>query len=492
MVNRRQVVYALIATLVVVLCGTSLIGVEFSLISEKFNSFKGYHKRASPGGGEDAVATEDSAVKQQDKGDEERTLKILRTADSGSQAKASSSVQPRANDTHSASPEAPSKDAQPNADDGQEHQALTPQVTNTANKANAAVASKPASTTAHESALDTQMPAPGDQVVSSSTAQGSLVDDAATLDEQALSPGEQDASNSTGSNQGSTVNAVDAPDEGTADEPTAEADANEPTSEEQHSDEYDLDELMTAELIAQIESQENDCLSPMHVHLLWIGDINKAPQSRHKYTDMGYSLTVHTSAEEILEGFHPYVLEAYKLAVPNVVGYDFLKFAMLYKFGGLSADADTKPTIMASQVQWPADCDVVFGKELRNDNWRKPVFLDKGHGAYDMNRPFQILNWAMAVNKPRNPHIKELMKGAMMHFFGRRDMEQTLIQDISGSGLMSDYVALLHEKGGRSYPDVYRDESRYYPVQGMCLTDGYLHGKWIHHDFLNSWRQGVH
>ncbi|TYZ64397.1 hypothetical protein PybrP1_012360 [[Pythium] brassicae (nom. inval.)] len=251
---------------------------------------------------------------------------------------------------------------------------------------------------------------------------------------------------------------------------------------------FDMEELMMPELIEQIENETDDPLSPVHVHMLWIGDLNHAPYERHLYTDFGYKLTVHTDPEEILKGFHPHVLKAYKLAIPAVVGYDFLKFAMVYKYGGLSVDADTSPSIPASALHYPSDCDVVFGKEAQLSRWDRPVYRQVGSNTYGLNRPFQILNWAMAARKPRNPHIKWLMRTAMMHFFGLRDMELSLIQDISGSGLMSDYVALLHEQEGRSYPEVYRDESKYYPVQGLCLTDGYLHGKWIRHAFHGSWK----
>ncbi|GAB9475221.1 hypothetical protein Gpo141_00012323 [Globisporangium polare] len=249
----------------------------------------------------------------------------------------------------------------------------------------------------------------------------------------------------------------------------------------------ELKELMTPELIAQIASQENDCLKPMHVHLVWIGDIDKAPPNRLKYTDMGYELTVHTSVEEILDGFQPYVLKAYKQAIPNVVGYDFLKLAMLYKFGGLAADADTFPAIPASEIQWPTDCDVVLGKEARANPWEKPIYRRSGANVYGLNRPFQILNWAMAASAPRNPHVKRLMEMAMMHFFGLRDMEFDVVQDVSGSGLMTDYVAMLHEQEGRSYFNVFQD-GKHVPVQRLCLTDGYLYGAWIHHDFHGSWK----
>lgn len=254
-----------------------------------------------------------------------------------------------------------------------------------------------------------------------------------------------------------------------------------------------LNELMTLEWIEKIETQRIDPLSPVQVHLVWIGDLSKAPDGRKKYSDKGYQLTLHSSPEEILEGFHPYVLKAYRQAIPTVVGYDFLKFALLYKHGGFAVDADTSPAIPASEVKFPSDCDVIFGKEAVAPNWEKPVYRDKGGPTYGLNRPFQILNWAMAAAKPRNKHIKYMLRAAMMHFFGLRDMEGDLIQDISGSGLMTDYMALLHEKEGRNYRDVYMDRSKIVPVEGLCMTDGHLRGGWIDHHFLGSWKKpGAH
>ncbi|GAB9464466.1 hypothetical protein Gpo141_00001896 [Globisporangium polare] len=250
-----------------------------------------------------------------------------------------------------------------------------------------------------------------------------------------------------------------------------------------------LDELMTPELIRKIESEQIDPLSPIQVHLIWIGDLNNAPEDRFRYTEQGYNLTVHTSAEEILEGFHPFVLKAYRLAIPKVVGYDFLKFALLYKYGGFAADADTKPVVHASEIKFPSDCDVMFGKEAVATDWEKPVYREKGAATYLLNRPFQILNWVMVASKPRNKHTEWFLQTAMMHFLGLRDMEYNLIQDISGSGLMTDYVALLHEQAGRDYREVYDDRDKYIPVEGLCLTDEYLTKKWIYHVFLNTWKQ---
>lgn len=72
-------------------------------------------------------------------------------------------------------------------------------------------------------------------------------------------------------------------------------------------------------------------------------------------------------------------------------------------------------------------------------------------------------------------------------------MENDLIQDISGSGLMTDYVVMLYDKQGRDFRDVYMDLSKYYPAEGLCLTDGYLRGDWIQHTFLGFWKlPGAH
>ncbi|TYZ62307.1 hypothetical protein PybrP1_009754 [[Pythium] brassicae (nom. inval.)] len=264
-----------------------------------------------------------------------------------------------------------------------------------------------------------------------------------------------------------------------------------------------LDEILTPEMVKQIEARERkqdsastnnhvDPLAPVQVHMVWIGQVSKAPTEHTRYRDLGYNLTVHSDPEEILNGFHPFVLKAYRLAVPSVVGYDFLKFALLYKHGGLAVDADTQPVVDASEVQreFPRnECDVVFGKEAAVKGWKKPVFRKTGGPKYGLIRPFQILNWAMAASKPRNGHIKWLMQTAMMHFFGMRDMEMSLVQDISGSGLMTDYVALLHEKHGRSYREVFEDHDTVVPVEGLCLTDGHFRGQWIDHSFANTWRQ---
>lgn len=251
-------------------------------------------------------------------------------------------------------------------------------------------------------------------------------------------------------------------------------------------------ELMEPQLIAEIARRPVEP-SPIQAHLVWIGDLATAPATMHNYTAMGFALTVHTSVEEILDGFHPYVLRAFKLAVPNVVGFDFLKLLLLYKYGGIAADADTTPAVNASAIEFPRGCDVIFGKEthMPYEWFEKPLYRHDGVGQkYPFNRPFQVLNWAMMAAAPRNPHVKRLIEMAMMHFFGLRDMEFKFIQDVAGSGLMTDYVALLHEREGRSYEKVYKNREKLFPVQGMCLTDGYLTGYWIRHEFIGTWKQG--
>ncbi|KAF1313164.1 hypothetical protein FI667_g17635, partial [Globisporangium splendens] len=253
-------------------------------------------------------------------------------------------------------------------------------------------------------------------------------------------------------------------------------------------------ELLTSEWIAKIaQEQENECLNPMHVHLVWIGDIDKAPPTIHNYTDRGYRLAVHSSTEEILDGFHPYVLKAFKQAVPQVVGFDSLKFALLYKHGGLVVDADTTPSIRASELEYPMECDIIFGKETHLPKGvyaGHPKYITEGARDYPFSRPYQLLNWAMVASKPRNKHIKKLMEISMMHFFGLRDTEFGTVQDMAGSGPMTDYFALLHEREGRNFPDTFDDPS-IVPVDGACMTDGHLTGGWIQHPNLGSWKNST-
>lgn len=48
------------------------------------------------------------------------------------------------------------------------------------------------------------------------------------------------------------------------------------------------------------------------MHVVCIGNISKAPRGPNQYIKQGYKLVVHTSAEELIEGFQPYMLKAYR------------------------------------------------------------------------------------------------------------------------------------------------------------------------------------
>lgn len=248
-------------------------------------------------------------------------------------------------------------------------------------------------------------------------------------------------------------------------------------------------ELMTPALLETIRNQDSDCLDPVQVQLLWIGDMSKAPKEIRQFTDQGFNITVHTSVDEILDGFQPFVRKAFELAIPTVVGYDFLKFLLLYKYGGFVVDADTTPQLPATAVAFPVDCSVIFGKEyhMPKEWFTAPQYREEGGATYPLVRPYQLLNWAMAASTPRNVHIGRLIEMCMMRFFGLRDMEYKLIQDIAGSGLMSDYFAMLYEREGKSYPEAF-DNPEIVPVDGACMADELFTGKWIFHHYLGSWK----
>ncbi|GAB9466874.1 hypothetical protein Gpo141_00004239 [Globisporangium polare] len=256
-----------------------------------------------------------------------------------------------------------------------------------------------------------------------------------------------------------------------------------------HTSGNDQHELMTPALLETTRAQDSDCLDPVQVHLLWIGDVSKAPKEIVQYTEQGFNITVHTSVDEILEGFQPFVRKAFELAIPTVVGYDFLKFLLLYKYGGFVVDADTTPQLPAAAVAFPVDCSVIFGKEahMPKEWFTAPQYREEGGATYPLVRPYQLLNWAMAASTARNVHIGRLIEMCMMRFFGLRDMEYKLIQDIAGSGLMSDYFAMLYEREGKSYPAAF-DNPEIVPVDGACMADELFTGKWIFHHYLGSWK----
>jgi hypothetical protein len=239
---------------------------------------------------------------------------------------------------------------------------------------------------------------------------------------------------------------------------------------------------------------ERDESLPPQVHALWIGDPSLVAERLKQYGQMGFEMTIHNSIDDILDGFAPHVRHAYELAIPRVVGFDFLKLLLLYKFGGLVVDADTYPLVFAHQVTYTSDCRVLFGKEAHLDPWQfdKPTYRKVGGITYGLNRPYQLLNWAMLAREPRNKHVAELIDGAMRHFYGLRDMDESLVQDVSGSGLMSDYVALLYAEHGLDYVAAFNDMApavTVSAVDGLCILENELRDGWIHHDFMNTWRQ---
>lgn len=254
--------------------------------------------------------------------------------------------------------------------------------------------------------------------------------------------------------------------------------------------EHPPDHLLLPEYV---ERSASDHFDAKHVRAVWIGDLERMPARILEYHDKGYNLTLYNSAEAVLDGFSPHVRRGFQLAIPSIVSIDFLKFLLLYKYGGLVVDADTFPSVPPDGIEYPAGCDAIFGKEvhLRDDQFERPIYRKEGHNTYLYNRPFQLLNWAMVGVKPRNRHVRELINASLRHFFGMRDMVQAIIQDVAGSGLLSDYVALLHAERGLDFVAAFKDRV-VHPVDGVCMNEDELHGRWIAHSFLTSWNAGLY
>lgn len=234
---------------------------------------------------------------------------------------------------------------------------------------------------------------------------------------------------------------------------------------------------------------QNPSVVGKHVRVLWIGDLANAPLLILNYIERGFNMTVHTSVDNILEGFVPHVRRAYERAIPRVAGFDFLKLLILYKYGGFVVDADTMPLVDVDHVVLPHECDVLLGKEthLGPDEFVKPIYRRKGGPTYGFNRPYQLLNWAMIATKVRNRHIEEFILASMRHFFGMRDIEKELVQDIAGSGMLSDYVALLHEQHGIDYAATFENRKLMRPIEGICMLENELRSRWILHTHMATW-----
>jgi len=226
-----------------------------------------------------------------------------------------------------------------------------------------------------------------------------------------------------------------------------------------------------------------------HVRVLWIGELSEAPDLILAYVERGFNVTVHTSVDRILDGFVPHVRRAYERAIPRVAGFDFLKLLLLYKHGGLVVDADTTPSADPDSIELPAGCNVLLCKEthLRPDQFTAPIYRNSGGPTYLFNRPYQLLNWAMMATEPRNRHIEEFINAAMRHFLGMRDMQWQLVQDVAGSGMLSDYVALLHEQHGLDYATTFETRGLVRPVEGLCMLEDELRERWIKHAHMATW-----
>lgn len=211
-----------------------------------------------------------------------------------------------------------------------------------------------------------------------------------------------------------------------------------------------------------------------HVHVLWIGDLADAPNLIYSYVERGFNITIHTSVDNILDGFVPHVRRAYERVIPWAAGFDFLKLLMLYKYGGFVVDADTMPLVDGDEFSLPPGCKVMLGKKTH---------LRSGK----VNRPYQLLDWAMVATEPRNFHSEEFILSSMRHVLGLRSMQNDMMHEIAGSGMLSDYVSLLHEQHGLDYATAYENREAVRSIEELCMLDRELRGGWILHTHMNSW-----
>ncbi|KAF0696562.1 Aste57867_12684 [Aphanomyces stellatus] len=141
----------------------------------------------------------------------------------------------------------------------------------------------------------------------------------------------------------------------------------------------------------------------------------------------------------------------------TILQADFLKLMIVYYRGGLVADLDVEP-LQRFPDQWIgatttlATCDVVLGVE-------HACFSDGCVHWY--SRKGQIQNWAMYSRRRRSPFFRDLIDYVVAHYatMPRHDLNVP-IQDVAGSGAITDFVNLYGDFGPRQHYQVETDSGR--------------------------------
>jgi hypothetical protein len=227
---------------------------------------------------------------------------------------------------------------------------------------------------------------------------------------------------------------------------------------------------------------------------MWYGAWKKRNDWHVNEWKKEHSVVIENSSDKIFKDLPALWKKAHDMAVPVMVGIDFAKFVLSFKEGGLVVDMDTSPVVPFSKWNVPKECEVLFGIEHVDESKKKARFRDSRRQSTDVVRGYQIETWAMYTRKPGNKHMKGIIEAIATHILGRQDVDLTSVQEMAGSGVVTDYVAYLFESNGMDYIetiDKMRAEKRkHVHVDGLCLWDvPFFRGAYVQHHFTSLWRE---
>lgn len=203
-------------------------------------------------------------------------------------------------------------------------------------------------------------------------------------------------------------------------------------------------------------------------------------------------MRTHTDEQQLFEGLDPVWRKAFAKATLQVIRADFAKMVTVYKYGGIAVDLDVSPVVNPQLWQGIRDCDTIFGLELA-------CMLRSRNCAWPLARSFQLCFWAFA-GRANSTFLRRLIEAAAANILGQRllsHLPNESVQDVAGSGLLTDYVSLEFERHGMSYFDTMQRGQTVHlrgenGAPGLCILplQFFSRGGYVNHAFEGSWKPG--
>lgn len=215
---------------------------------------------------------------------------------------------------------------------------------------------------------------------------------------------------------------------------------------------------------------------PSQVHMVWIGPWKRLRLDGSSTWRAQLPVWVHKNMSEISEGFDARIASALETANHNiaVVRADFAKLLVLWKYGGIVTDFDTRLRVHPSGWESINECDIYFGLETT--------------GPRGVARDCQILTWTMA-SRAHAPLLRAFIDRCCDILEDDAFVREAHVQDIAGSGVLTDFVEQQFELFNRTYKNEARRNRFMRLPNGLCIAPtGAFRGNYVIHDFEGSWK----